>query len=149
MILHSMSKMRWTLVLAAVAGALMAPVGQAWWTSLLTAYDEQRPIVSMRAVVTSSDEESITVNIDGRKLRQCDYIRMQAYARSPQGNLTDAYIRRLDRQELGDTKPLGWFNVGSWRIWPVNVGSDVLIYVQHDCNGRIVQTKIAEIVRSP
>ena len=137
---------KWTVLLSAFLGFWLAPVGQVWWDSVLTSYDEARPVVEMQGVLVRQDAESVWVSISGKKLRQCTYIRLSAYGRNKAGVLVDAYARREDQPETGQTKPTGLFHIGLWRVWPKGDATAILVFSQHDCSGRIVLTKIAEVV---
>lgn len=137
--------MRWTILTAVAAGVFLGPAGQTWWRSVLMYYDASRPVVVMKGSVVKSEDDSVVLTIAGEKLRACTYIRLQAYTAGPDGTLRDAYARREDRPEHADNKPLGTFNLGTWRIWPKGDATRVAVYVEHDCDGRVVKSKIADV----
>lgn len=145
MMMRHVRDQRWTVLSAVLVGVLMAPLGQGWWAAALEYYDEIRPVVVMRGEMISGDATEMRLSISGQQLRQCTYLRVQAFGRDAAGRLADAYIRRDDMDERGETKPVGAFALGVWRVWPLDGAVGAVVYVQHDCNGRLVLTKIVDI----
>jgi phosphoribosyl-AMP cyclohydrolase len=144
-VIAALRDMRWTVLLAAMAGFFMAPLGDSWWRHVLDGYDERNPVVRMSGTLVKQDAESVWIEVVGEKLRACRYIRLQPYTRQKSGVLTDAYARRDGVPERGDTKPPGVYSIGTWRVWPRGEAVAVLMYVLHDCDGRVVTTKVAEV----
>lgn len=143
--IHILNEMRWTVLIAATVGFAMAPLGTAWWDAMLSQYDKSNPIVTMTGKLVRQDADNVWITVGGEKLRTCTYIRVQAYTRHTSGMLSDAFARRENIPERGETKPLGTYSIGTWRIWPRGDAEAVLMYVLHDCDGRVVITKIAEV----
>lgn len=139
---RSLWSMRWTLVLALLTGLAISPVFR--WSPLLPVYDAYHPVVAMRGDMVQRDGDAVVVHIWGSKLRECTYVGIRAYG-SKNGVLIDANIARVDRPVNGATKPTGTFDIGHWRIWPIDHADLVVVFVQHNCDGRIISTKIAEI----
>ena len=137
--------LRWSIIGAAVAGVLLAPLGSSWWRAMQDAYDDAWPVVTLEPSVLKRDADSMLVHLVGKKHRGCTYLRIQAYTRRPDGTLADAFTKREDMPERGATKPVGQIDVGQWRIWPLTGGVAVEIYSQHDCDGRLVTTRVAEV----
>lgn len=144
--IRDLTSMPWTVLSAAVAGFLLAPVGQTGWRAALDAYDDARPVFTATVTSTARDGDAVLLDISVTKLRACRYLRVQVYTRAADGALSDAYTARVDMPEKGDSKPPGRFSIGKWRIWPLAKAEAVLMFTQHDCDGRIVQTKLAEVV---
>lgn len=140
-----LARMRWTIALAACLGFLVAPIGRSGWDVLLGYYDAARPIVRMQADVLSRDGNAITVALAGEKLRNCAFVRLHAYSAGMDGVMQSVYIRRKDIAENGQTRPIGKYDFGDWLIWPIDGTSKVVIYSQHDCDGRLVQTRLATL----
>ena len=138
--------MRWTVLVGALIGVLIAPAGQSGWRAISGLYDETWPVVVMQGHLVGRVEDAVVVEVAGEKRRDCRYLRIQAFARGVDGALRDVFAMRQDRPEAGATKPLGTFNIGRWKIWPTDDAVAVLMYSQHDCSGRIVQTKIADVL---
>ena len=113
--------------------------------ALWALYDETFPVLSAHAKVVSVDGEHVVVAISGEKFRACRFLRIDAFTRRTDGTLADAYMRRVDQLQDGSTKPLGQFDMGQWIVWPLDGGVGILIYTQHACNGRMVQTMMAEV----
>lgn len=134
-----------TVIVGIIAGLFMAPAGQTAWRAALAYYDQARPVVAMSARLVSFEDGTARVAMSGEKIRPCTYLRMQAYTRSSDGALSDAYTRRDDRRERGDSKLPGTYDIGTWSVWPASGAVAVIMVVQHDCDGRIVQSKIADV----
>lgn len=145
MIKH-LNSMRWTVLFGLVLGAMLSPVWHTAWSSALHRYDDTFPIVKMTGRLSRQDDESVWVSIQGQKLRMCTYVRVQGYARDSIGMLSDVYTKREDVPERGDTKPVGSYSMGTWRMWPKGQAVAVLMFVLHDCDGRVVLTKVAEVL---
>jgi len=137
------ANLRWTIVLAALFGAMFGSTFSA--NPLLSAYDAVYPVVDMRGEINKIGGGEVIIHVVGVKNRDCKYIGIQAFTRFA-GVLVDANKERISMPETGATKPTGRFDIGLWRIWPVSSLNDaVFLYVQHDCDGRRVVTKIAEV----
>ena len=113
--------------------------------ALSAVYDEAFPILSVQAEVRIADSERIVVALKGEKYRSCQFLRIDAFTRHDDGVLADAYMRRTDQIQDGSTKPLGRFDMGTWAIWPRDGAMGVVIYSQHACYGRLVQTRLTEL----
>lgn len=144
---------RWSWVLSILLGAMLAPLALKWVETVVAdyhaAYDIKHPIVDMRGLLVTADEESVMVHMAGTKsaerAQECSYVRVLAYTRDPDGIMRDAYIKRVDMPEDGHTKPAGNFDIGTWRVWPRGNAIAVLVFAVHDCGGRQVRTMIAEV----
>jgi hypothetical protein len=151
--LASIVRYRWSLLLSIAVGLLAAPVLSSvvggvvaqWWAE----YDAANPIVVMQGEVVTADVDEVVVRLWGKKSDQrageCRYVRLLAYTRSLDGVLHDAFIRRVDMPETGQTKPPGSHAFGTWRVWPTPGAVAVLVHVLHDCAGRQVRTKALEL----
>lgn len=138
-----LAAMRWTVLFSVLLGALLGSIGPG---PLLYLYDIAVPVVNMRGQLVARGDNSVDVHMWGSKNRNCKYLGILAYShQTNSGLLRDASITRLDRKSTGDTKPRGDFDIGVWRIAPIAGALEVLVYVQHDCDGRAVDTLIAEI----
>jgi hypothetical protein len=134
----------WLLMLSLVTMAFIPTVAKAVLSPVFAVYDRYFPVVTMRGEITGSSESAIVVHMAGTKNRNCKYVRLQAFA--GKGDiLRDVNLMRIDVPESGATKPQGTFDIGYWRIWPVDKSETVLVFAQHDCDGRTVITKIAEV----
>lgn len=124
-------------------GALISPTWTIATNIVTRIYDSAFPVVTMSGKVTNRMDNFVDVQVGGEKHRPCKYVSLQAFTRL-NGVLRDSNIKRVDIPSAGDTKPLGIFNIGVWRVWPIDGGHDVVLYVSHDCDGRIVVTKITD-----
>lgn len=142
MIGRQLLDMRWTLSAAVVIGLALSPAANLPYLI----YDALVPVVRMQGELVSKTEDSVVVHIWGSKSRECKYLGLQAFSTGPNGNRRDANITRLDMPSAGATKPKGEFDIGNWKLWPVTGAVSVQVYVQHDCDGRILNAQIAEVV---
>ena len=124
---------------------LMLPLSQSLYLSAARMFDDRFPVVDMDGTLIAAAAEEVTITIGGTKNRDCEYLRLQAYTVNANGTLGDASVARIDRFERGDTKPTGKYSIGSWRIWPRGDAVRVIVYANHLCGTRVVQTKIADV----
>lgn len=152
-VVHRAWDLRWSWVFSIALGVFIAPVVSNWSEAVLShyreEYDKANPVVVMTGVLVKQDDESAFVHMAGSKevsrANECVYVRVKAYTRSADGVLRDAYIQRVDMPEDGHNKPAGYFDIGTWRIWPKDAATSVLVYAIHNCGGRQVRTVIADV----
>jgi hypothetical protein len=132
------------LALCFLAGMLLSPLSDLAMEPAQRLYDHLSPVVSMEGDVVARAPDSVDIHLAGVKHRQCKYIGIRAYARTTKA-LADVNAIRIDMPADGSTKPVDHIDAGVWRVWPIASASEVLMYVQHDCNGRVVVTQIAEV----
>lgn len=137
--------MPFTIVFGLALGGLLVPIGSMLTDSATTYYDQAFPVVEMSGTLISYSNNEAVIAIGGSKLRECSYVRMQAYSRAADGNMMDAFIMRVDTPESGVTRPVGAFRVGTWRVWPLPQSKGVVVYISHLCGSRLVMTKIVDI----
>jgi hypothetical protein len=107
-----------------------------------------RPVVQMKGDVVAGPTDSyVILHIYGSKLRgeECVYKGLQAFGERAVGPAVDLRIARVGIPEDGATKPRGTYDIGLWRVWPVDGIDTVKVYVTHQCGERFVATKIAEV----
>jgi hypothetical protein len=131
-------------IVGAFLGGAVVPAIQ----SGLEAFDQANPVVVMRATLEQSDADQIVIRLAGEKRRDCQYLSMQAYTRMRGSDLLrDAYMQRIDTPETGVTRPIGVYeSFGTWRIWPRNEATAVAVYAQHSCGGRLVISRVADLI---
>jgi hypothetical protein len=134
-----------TIVFAVILGLLVAPAAAIAWHSALSLYDRAFPVVDMSGEVLRVNTEEAVIRIKGKKLRACTYLRVQALMRDDRGDMIDVYIQRVDMAENSDTKPIGSYHLGNWRVWPRNGATGAVINVNHLCGDRLITTKIADV----
>jgi hypothetical protein len=110
------------------------------------ATDHWLPVVRGAAAPVYKTDGSVTIRLTLTKLRDCKYLQVHAYSRMPNGTLRDASAARRDRAEVGVTRPAGQaFDAGLWELWPTDGAVAALLYAQHDCDGRLVSSLLAEV----
>ena len=132
----------WTVVFALAFVVGMQPIAPmlGHW------YNENTPVVDMEGVIVERTDESVLIHITGEKLRMCRYVAITAMTSTADGRLEDAYIRKMSgKPQDGSTKPVGNYDLGLWQVWPISGSSKVVVFVQHDCDGAVVLSKIAEV----
>ena len=135
-----------TLVVSLVFALLvLVPASTGLWAEGLKAFDRAYPVVEMSGTLLRATDNEVVVSIAGRKLRDCQYLRITAYAVGSDGVMRDAYIERVDHPEKGETKPIGAYDIGAWRVWPTHGAAAVRVYVHHVCGSRLVTTLIADV----
>lgn len=137
----------WNAVaVGAVVGLLLAPLAPAAWHGFWKLYDRHLPVVSMHGELLARPPGEAVLALSGHKHRDCRYMGLQAYTLEADGELHDVYRARVDVSEHRRTKPIGRFDFGNWRIWPVpDNARAVVVFVQHECSGRLVTTKVADV----
>lgn len=148
--MRALLNMRWTIFFGVMLGVFSAPVGQTWWHYVLAIYDDAKPVVVMAGTLVQRDgPDGVVLHLAGEKKRSCRYLSMQAYTILRDGRLSDASAFRIDKPADGHSKPLGLFDLGLWRIWPVtHDAAAVEVYAHYDCDDRIVITRIATVALS-
>lgn len=142
----------WPVAAAILVGFALLPIAQreyeAWADARQAAQQQARPVVSMHGTLVQRDDVSVWVHIAGTKLRACGYLGLTAYSIDGQGVRRDANIERADGVQVrGASKDPGAYDLGVWRIWPVQDSAvRALVSVEHDCMGVIVRSVIAEVV---
>lgn len=131
----------YTILLALVFVGLaqpLAPMARGWWNATA-------PVVNMKGVLVEKTPDYVLIHITGEKLRACKFVNISAFTEAD-GNLIDSFITRMGYTKIdGATKPIGKHDLGLWRVYPINGSKKALVYVQHDCAGEVVMTKIAEV----
>ena len=139
---------RWTIICGVLVGVMLGPWGISVWSFANSLYDQAYPVVKMSGQIISRDADSVLIKIAGQKLRDCRYVRLSAYGDDGDESTPtdDLYIRREDVPENGFTRPRGFYSIGTWRVWPVRSAIKLIdVYAQHDCQGRIVLTRISSV----
>lgn len=138
---------RWwpTMLLGSVLGLAMVPVGE-WGTAFVRdAYDRGHPVVVAEGVLFERDADSVTLAISGEKHRDCEYVAIAGYTIGSDGLLRSTYIQRVDQPSIGATRPVGRQSFGLWRLWPTDRSVRAEVWISHQCGGRLVRTKVAEV----
>ena len=132
-----------------VMGAVLA--ASSGWISdqAMTYYDDQHPVwTDVEAKLESRDDEAAVVKMSGTRHRdkECRILRMDAQTRHERDGLIYAGIKRLDAPYSGQSRPAGRQLIGVFEVRPVRPGAmSVLFTTQHECSGRVVFGKLAEV----
>jgi hypothetical protein len=137
--------MPFTVLLGFALGGLLAPLGMSLLNEAYLVYDGMFPVIKTEGRLLSAGNNEAVIAIVGEKLRPCTYVRIQAYSVGRDNNLEDAFIARVDSPESGETRPIGTYTFGAWRVWPLPDSKGIVVYVNHLCGSRLVLTKIADI----
>jgi hypothetical protein len=135
-----------TVTFAVLLGLLLAPLIGIVHDSLQDAWDKAFPVVRINAKIVSASSEEVIISMYGAKERDCTFLRVQAFVRMNDRELADVNIRRVDVVENGDTKKLGNYFMGTWRVWPIDGAKGVVIDVNHLCGNHIVVTRVADLL---
>lgn len=139
-------KLRWAIITGVLVGVVVSTAGTVWVPTILAAFDKLSPVVVMEGRLVEAKENYLVVHISGEKFRDCQYLNINAYGAEKDGNLRDLSIMRVDKIEDGTTKPKGKWDIGYWKVWPSDGITGVMVVVSHNCEGRLINTKIAEVV---
>ena len=148
MIIRNWWRMPWSTafgVLVGVGAVLMTPtvIGP-----LRDAYDTAFPVLVMTGKVIEREPDAVIVHISGEKIRgdECRLLSVYGYAIMPNGLLADATATRIDAPATGRVRDKGHYDIGNWRIVPVDRNAvRVRVVAQHDCVGRVVLSTIADV----
>jgi hypothetical protein len=129
-------------ILAALVGVPAFSVVNEW---MLEAYDSRYPVASAVVTRVPSPPGEVHLTMITTKHRSCTILRVSAYQRGEGKAHNRVNIQKVTGGHI-DTIPAGKTVASTlWRIWPTEAQGDLSIYVEHDCDGRVVRTKLAEL----
>jgi hypothetical protein len=136
-----------SIIIGAILGAVSAGSIQYSLDAAIDAYDATHPVwEKVQTKIISRADNYVDISIEGIKKRNCRYLRVNAVSAYAAGGTVDAKITRLDIPVTGYNRPLGEHFLGIWRIEPVPpLARQVLLFTEHDCNGRTVVSLLAKI----
>ncbi len=134
-----------TIITGLTFGVMLVPIATFVVDWVEDRYDAAYPVVEMTGTLLSQQTGEAIIALDGRKIRDCIYLRTRAYAIDSTGHLNDTFIARVDMPETGETRPAGDFRGGMWRVWPLPNSRGIVVYTNHLCGSRVVVTKVANI----
>ena len=143
-----MLSMPWASLLGVFLGITIVLAIPAFVGPLRDTYDEYFPVMNMTGALESRDIDSAILRIKGQKVRgdECRLLSTYGYSIQPDGFLKDASAIRVDRPATGRVRDKGYYDIGLWRVHPVEtnaVGAQVVM--QHDCVGRVVLSTVADV----
>ena len=141
----------WPLGAAILMGfALLPPIEheyQAWAAQRAMESELSRPVVKMTGQLLERGTDDVLLRIEGEKIRPCKYAGILAFSLDVTGQRHAANIARVAPiAQTNKTLPVGSYDFGTWRVWPVDSRAAViLVYVEHVCSAVVVQTLAAEV----
>lgn len=141
--ISNLAKQRWAVLFGIVIGVLFS-LSAFGADSVMKFYDEINPVVTMSGEKIDQRDGAVFIRISGEKRRECRYTGLQTFGVD---NRQEMHFVQAQYIGLGNkgTLPKGALDLGIWRLWPTDGAQAVRVYVNHDCNGRLVTTKIAEV----
>ena len=105
------------------------------------------PVVRMQGELVSRTPDAAIIHMWGQRLRgtECEYRDIMAFGDRAVGLPVDLYITRKDKDADNKTRPTGEYDIGLWEVRPLPGVIAVRVFSMHDCGGRLVATKIAEV----
>jgi len=139
---------------AALIGVLLGLIGgfagPQIMGGLTNMYDEMFPVLTMKGTLIDAQHGEVTVHIVGYKNRgeECRLVSVfgYTYTGDKMTPRKDAIAERVDMPMLKRPRSEGFYDIGFWKVWPV--GEDVKtveVWTHHECYGRPIQTKVADI----
>lgn len=141
-----MSAWLWCLI-GIGGGFAIAPGGVLDW--VYARWDDINPVVRATGTVVARDADSVTVSIRGTKRRLCEYVGANGYAVDAHGEMADVNLERVDRPQLRFTRPVGQFDAGRWRLWPIDDAAAVTVDWTYNCEGRVLVHEVVRVAVPP
>jgi len=111
-------------------------------------FDVICPVIAFTShEIVAKDANSVTVKIEGWKLRECVFLNVQSFSRvSDDAPKRDAMLYRVDSNSTGRSKPLGHIDAGTWKLWPTAGAHSMIVYATYSCDaGDWKANKLAEV----
>lgn len=131
-------RQNWSVFLGIAVGVVLLPIvneeWRAWRTDIRIAAEQGTPVVDASAVIIGRDADSVILHVTGTKLRDCKLVGTQAFS-VRDSIMTVAKMQRTDLLPIDLTpRPIGPFDMGAVRVWPVSLEADeVVLYALHTC----------------
>ena len=141
-------KMPWSTLFGMIIGGSAVLMTPAVIGPLRDAYDIAFPVLRMQGKLVAREPDAVVIHITGEKVRgdECRLRSVYGYTIMPNGLHADAIATRIDMPQTSRDRDRGYYDIGMWRVVPVNPGAlRVLVVTQHDCVGRIVLSTIADV----
>jgi hypothetical protein len=131
-------------------GVLLVLTAPATLGPVLSAWDAVFPVIEpISADVIEREPDAVVIGLVAKKTKgeECRLVRIYGYGVDASGVLSLATVRRPDgTQQQGITHGEGVHDFGLWRVRPVDQDAvTVQIYVEHQCLGRVIRSKMAEV----
>ena len=141
----------WSIILGLLLGGLVIPISWQEWQRFSAEREAEfqrgTPVIESHATIVERGADSLLINVVGHKLRECDFIGLQAYTVDASGVMSIADISRIGPiPARAQNRPVGPFDSGVWRIWPVGASPvSVVVYAMHQCEGIDVRSVFAQV----
>jgi hypothetical protein len=117
---------------------------------VIAAWDNAFPVIEpVEAEVLDRHGDEVFINIIAKKNKgeECTLIRIYGYGIDPAGVFSLATVRRPDGSPfMGIIHGKGTHDFGIWRIKPTDADTArVQVYVEHNCLGRVIKSKMADV----
>lgn len=138
------------VTLGFVLGGMLSIVAPLVIDAGMERYDQMFPVIQVETRIVSHQDGQVVLHMVGDKRRSCIFVGINAYASKPRAEMPSRiYMQRVDIPSTGETRPVGRFDMGTWRVWPTENTREIAVYTQHVCNGRLVATPIARLNIKP
>lgn len=146
--IHNLTKTPMAAIVGVILGLGLAIMAPQISTSLLSAYDNHFPVLTMTGSIVKVEASAITLKISGTKHRgeECRLVSVYGYTLSADGIKHDAIAERVDTPAMGRIRDKGTYDIGLWRVYPVVSNAVSLeVWTHHTCVNRPVLSKISDV----
>ena len=143
-------RQHWAVFVGLIVGALILPgaddAWQKWRFEREREAEQSTPVVVASGKIVERTATSVLIHITGTKLRECRFMGLQAYTVDTGGVMTAAQLERVGVPMMAHSRPLGPFDAGTFRVWPlVDDARGVTIYVSYQCGVHEVRALLAQV----
>lgn len=142
----SIIRNHWSIGAGFLAGIFLLPVISeeygAWRDTRALIAEQGTPVVQAEAVIVSREASAVVLRVTGVKLRDCKLVGTQAFSVT-RSVMTTARMEREGPVPINMIpRPIGPFDMGEVRVWPVGVNADeVVLYALHTCGTRNIEVR--------
>lgn len=99
-------------------------------------------VIDMQGEIIRSKAGEVVISFTATKVRDCHLLGREAYAVGASKGMRKAYIENLADPTPGATRPLGFNDLGEWKITydPSLTPTGVVIVTHHNCGKLLGQT---------
>jgi hypothetical protein len=138
----------WSMLAGILCGFIMLPVFlveyQRWSDQRHLAAQQAQSVITTTVRVLERDEYTATLEVQGIKHRQCEYVGMSALTFDATARSDTTVAQRVDRELLGVTRPIGPFYAGIWRV-TVRPDQRAMLEALYRCEGVPVRSTFATL----
>lgn len=136
------------VLVGSVIGVMAVYIAPQFVGSVTAVYDDIFPVLTMSGKLVNKGPDYVDIHIKGKKHRgeECRLMNVYGYTRRPDGLRADAVATRIDKSETRRIRDEGDWDIGIWRVQPVDSLADrAEVWTHHNCVGRDILTRIAEV----